>query len=91
MKHRADFTAEQSELERVEVEYMSMPGWKTSIAGIKSAEELPENAMRFIEKLQELIGVKSTFVCLFVFAFFKLLIISNSPVDRQRSRQDRHH
>jgi adenylosuccinate synthase len=53
--------AEQSELEKVEVEYITMPGWKTSIAHVKSMGELPPNARRYIEKLQELIGVKSEY------------------------------
>lgn len=52
-------TAEQSLLEEVEVEYITMPGWKTSIAHVKSMDDLPPNAQVYIAKLQELIGVKS--------------------------------
>ena len=53
------FAAEQSELEKVEVEYITMPGWKASIAHAKSMEDLPPNARSYVEKLRELIGVKS--------------------------------
>ena len=50
-------TAEQSELEKVEVEYITMPGWKTSITRCKKVEDLPPNARAYINKIQELIGV----------------------------------
>ena len=53
------FAAEQSELEKVEVEYITMPGWKTSIAHLKSMSELPPNAIAYIKKLEELVGVRS--------------------------------
>ena len=34
-----------------------MPGWKSSIAGLKSYAELPANAKAYIEKLVELVGI----------------------------------
>jgi adenylosuccinate synthase len=37
--------------------YERMDGWKTSIGDAKSFEELPENAKRYIKRLEELIGV----------------------------------
>ncbi len=51
--------AEQFVLEKVEVEYITMPGWKTSIAHAKSISDLPPNAKSYVEKLWELIGVQS--------------------------------
>ena len=54
-------TAEQSLLEEVEVEYITMPGWKTSTAHVKSMDDLPPNAQNYVSKLQELIGVKSEY------------------------------
>ena len=49
--------AEQSELGRVEVEYIKMPGWNTSIAHSKSISDLPPNAKAYVEKIWELIGI----------------------------------
>lgn len=57
-------TAEQSLLEKVEVEYITMPGWKSSIAGLKTFAELPPNARAYVEKLVELIRIPSeSWVC----------------------------
>ena len=53
-------TAEQSELGRVEVEYLTMPGWKTSIAHSKSISDLPPNAKAYVEKIWELTGIPGT-------------------------------
>ena len=36
--------------------YETMPGWKTSLSGIRKYEELPENAKKFISKVEDLIG-----------------------------------
>lgn len=52
-------TAEQSELSKVEVDYISMPGWKSEIAGITSYNDLPINAKNYIVKIQELTGIPS--------------------------------
>ena len=57
--HTHTHTATQSDLERVEVDYVSMPGWMSSIAHIKSMEDLPSKAKAYVEKLSELTGMKS--------------------------------
>ncbi|MBR1776267.1 adenylosuccinate synthase [bacterium] len=36
--------------------YETMPGWKTSLSGIKTYDELPENAKKYIKKVEDLIG-----------------------------------
>ena len=36
--------------------YETLPGWKTELSGIRKYEDLPENAKKFIEKVQDLIG-----------------------------------
>ena len=38
------------------VEYITMPGWKTSIANCRSYDELPVNCKNYILKAQELLG-----------------------------------
>jgi adenylosuccinate synthase len=41
----------------VEPIYEEMPGWKCSLADCKSYEELPENARRYIKRVEALLGV----------------------------------
>ena len=41
----------------VSVEYITMPGWKTSISNIRKFEDLPANAQNYITKVEELLGV----------------------------------
>jgi adenylosuccinate synthase len=42
--------------------YERMEGWKRSIADVKTFEDLPENAKRYVKRLEELVGVPVTFV-----------------------------
>ena len=53
--------AEQSELERVEVEYVTCPGWQASTAHVTTFSDLPANAQAYVRKLEEFIGVSSEF------------------------------
>jgi len=41
----------------VEVEYITMPGWKTSIASCRSFAELPPNCKNYVLKIEELLGL----------------------------------
>ena len=45
--------AMQSELSKVEVDYVTMLGWKSRIAGIAAYSDLPINAKNYIVKIQE--------------------------------------
>ncbi len=36
--------------------YETMPGWKTSLSNIRKYEDLPENAKKYIAKVEDLIG-----------------------------------
>ena len=36
--------------------YEEMPGWSESTVGAKSLDELPANARRYIQRLQEVVG-----------------------------------
>lgn len=49
--------AQQSILERVEVEYVTLPGWQQNISECRTFESLPSNAQSFVKKVQELVGV----------------------------------
>lgn len=37
-------------------EYIELPGWSESTAGARSMDQLPENALAFIKKVEELVG-----------------------------------
>jgi len=42
--------------------YISMPGWKTDLNGSKNLEQLPENAKKYLKKLEELVGIPVSIV-----------------------------
>jgi len=44
-------------IEQCEAVYESMPGWSESTIGIKSLDELPENARNYLKRLEEMVGV----------------------------------
>ena len=43
-------------LEKAKPVLKTLPGWKCDIRGIKKYEDLPENAKKYIEKVEDLIG-----------------------------------
>mgnify|MGYP000848406427 FL=1 len=49
-------------LEKCEPEYIEMPGWQQDLSDVTSYEELPANAQAYIEKMEELTGVKQALV-----------------------------
>ena len=51
-----------SYLEKAKPVYKKLPGWKCDIRGIRSYEELPENCRKYIEAIEEEIGVPITMV-----------------------------
>eukprot|EP00884_Botryococcus_braunii_P017253 jgi/Botrbrau1/4210/Bobra.0044s0013.1 len=44
-------------LEELEVVYEEMPGWKRDISKVRKWEELPEEARKYIARVEELVGV----------------------------------
>ena len=52
-----EFPASLSVLEDCEPLYEEIDGWEEDLAEIKSAEQLPGNALRFIKRVEELTGV----------------------------------
>lgn len=51
------FPADLQTLEQLQVNYESFPGWQCDISSIRSYKDLPDNARRYIEKIEELSGV----------------------------------
>lgn len=55
-----------SDLNRMQVEYVTMPGWKESIAKCRTFEELPQAAQNYVRKVEELCEVPSKFAAFFI-------------------------
>jgi hypothetical protein len=48
------------------VEYITLPGWETSIADVRDYEKLPHNAKKYIEMIEEKVQVPGMYVCMYV-------------------------
>ena len=56
------YPASLKELQRCKPIYETMPGWEEDITGVRTLEELPENARNYVRRVSELVGVRiSTF------------------------------
>uniref|UniRef100_A0AAQ4RR41 Adenylosuccinate synthetase n=1 Tax=Gasterosteus aculeatus aculeatus TaxID=481459 RepID=A0AAQ4RR41_GASAC len=51
------FPANQEVLQHVEVQYETLPGWKSDTSAARSFEELPENARNYVRYIEEQVGV----------------------------------
>lgn len=52
------FPEDLSICEKVEVEYVTFPGWKTDISKITSYEDLPQEAKMYIDFIEKFVNVK---------------------------------
>ncbi|KAJ3511594.1 hypothetical protein NLJ89_g4004 [Agrocybe chaxingu] len=52
-KELPGFPADLELLDRVEVEYVTLPGWQSSIENITSYDALPENCKKYVEFIEE--------------------------------------
>jgi adenylosuccinate synthase len=57
-----ELPSDVSQLARCEPVYESWPGWASPTKGIRSFAELPENARRYIARLEEISGVPAVIV-----------------------------
>jgi adenylosuccinate synthase len=39
-----------------------LPGWEEDLTGCTSWEQLPENCRKYIERIEEILGVKAGFI-----------------------------
>ncbi len=44
-------------LEKVELIYETVPGWKEEISAVRSFEELPANAQTYVNNIEEMAGI----------------------------------
>lgn len=51
------FPANQEVLNKVEVEYNTLPGWNTDTSNARTFEDLPENAKKYVLFIEDILGV----------------------------------
>lgn len=56
------FPIRSEEIDKIEVEYTSLPGWKKDTTGIRTFEELPIEAQNYIKFIEDFTNVKVSFV-----------------------------
>lgn len=56
------FPADIATLYDVELETITMPGWQTDISKARKFEDLPENAQKYVQKIEELTGVPAKYI-----------------------------
>ncbi|MFC1616147.1 adenylosuccinate synthase [Patescibacteria group bacterium] len=54
-KEKNEFPSSLKDLENVEVKYIEMDGWQEDISEIRNFEDLPDNAKKYVKKIEELI------------------------------------
>lgn len=54
--------ADAEELEKCQVDYLTMPGWEEDISKAKKFSDLPQNAQNYIKKIEELIETPIQFI-----------------------------
>ncbi|EDO32382.1 predicted protein [Nematostella vectensis] len=58
----SSYPASLEVLSKVEVEYLTLPGWKTSITNCRSFDDLPQNAQVFVKKVEEIVQIPVNWV-----------------------------
>jgi adenylosuccinate synthase len=61
-KTLTDFPSDVGQLSACVPVYESMPGWSTPTRGVRRFAELPENARRYIARIEELTGVPAAII-----------------------------
>ena len=56
-KELLGFPADLDVLAKVEVQYVTLPGWKTTIADIRTYDALPENCKKYVEYIEKFLDV----------------------------------
>jgi adenylosuccinate synthase len=56
------FPADLDRLAQVEVEYVTLPGWKSDISNITSHADLPKNCQDYVKFIEDYLGVKVQYI-----------------------------
>jgi len=57
-----DFPMTLAEIKRAEPVYEVMPGWSEDVTGIRDFDALPDNARRYIERVENLVETQAAFI-----------------------------
>lgn len=49
----ASYPADSNVIDKLEVEYITLPGWKSNTMGLTRYEDLPENARKYVEYIEQ--------------------------------------
>jgi adenylosuccinate synthase len=55
-----EMPGDYEDLARVKPVYETMPGWDEKLAGVRTFDEMPENAKRYVRRVEEISGVPVT-------------------------------
>jgi adenylosuccinate synthase len=61
-KEISSMPAHVADLAKVQVEYITLPGWKEDISKVRNYADLPQNARSYVETIEKLIGVPVTWI-----------------------------
>ena len=56
------FPADLQKLDRVQIQYTTLPGWEKSTTGAKTYYDLPKNARAYVEFIEKSVGVKVKYI-----------------------------
>lgn len=56
-KRIMEMPTDYEDLERVKPIYETLPGWDEPLAGVRTLDELPHNALRYVRRVEEVSGV----------------------------------
>lgn len=51
-----------SRLSSVKVKYAELKGWETDITAAKSFTDLPENAQKYVQFIEDFVGIKVQYI-----------------------------
>jgi adenylosuccinate synthase len=58
-KRTRHFPMTLDELERAQPVYQGYPGWDEDVSSARRVEDLPENARRYVEAIEQMVGVQA--------------------------------
>lgn len=60
--HRDEYPWSAAELERCRAGYLTLPGWNQRTSGVRRYQDLPANAKRYIQKIEQLTGARVSMI-----------------------------
>jgi hypothetical protein len=59
----------------VQVKYEELKGWETDITSAKSFDDLPENAQKYVQFIEDFVGIKVQYIGVgYVYSLFCLFL-----------------